>query len=70
MPTPLDYFIKYFPESLFVEMAGITNIYAQQTGVVNYKETSSNEMKVFIGVHLLMGFRGQNVLALKVYDTK
>lgn len=36
-------------------MAGYTNIYAQQKGVKNFKDTSSNEMKVFVGIHLLMG---------------
>lgn len=55
LPTPLDYFIKYFPESLFEEMAGFTQIYSQQMGVKNFEETSSNEIKVFVGVHLLMG---------------
>eukprot|EP00102_Acyrthosiphon_pisum_P021760 XP_016658970.1 PREDICTED: piggyBac transposable element-derived protein 3-like isoform X2 [Acyrthosiphon pisum] len=54
-PTPLDYFLKYFPESEFENMANYTNTYAEQIGRLNWKPTNSKEMKIFVGIHLYMG---------------
>jgi len=50
LPPPIDYFLKYFTENDIEEMAGYTNIYAQQTGVKNFIETNSSEIKTFIGI--------------------
>lgn len=58
LPPPIDYFLKYFTENDIEEMAGYTNIYAQQTGVNNFIETNSSEIKTFIGIHLLIGVYG------------
>lgn len=58
IPAPLDYFMKYFPDNEFEEMAKHTNTYTQQNGKLNWIETNSREMKIFVGVHLLMGVFG------------
>jgi len=58
LPPPIHYFLKYFTENDIEEMAGYTNIYAQQTGVKNFIETNSSEIKTFIGIHLLIGVYG------------
>lgn len=58
IPTPLDYFMKYFPDNEYEEMARYTNTYAQQNGKLTWIETNSREMKIFVGVHLLMGVFG------------
>jgi len=55
IPTPLDYFLKYFPESEYENMANYTNTYAEQIGRLNWKPTNSKEIKIFIGIHLYMG---------------
>lgn len=54
MSPPIDYFLKYFTENDIEEMAGYTNIYAQQIGVKDFNETDSSEIKTFIGIHLLI----------------
>jgi len=54
IPTPLDYFMKYFPDNEYEEMATYTNTYAQHNGKLIWIETNSREMKIFVGVHLLM----------------
>lgn len=53
--NPLDYFMNYFPEGEFEKMAKYTNIYAEQKNKLNFHDTTSSEMKVFVGVHLLIG---------------
>jgi len=55
IPTPLDYFFKYFPESEYENMANYTNTYAEQIGRLNWKPTNSKEIKIFVGIHLYMG---------------
>lgn len=58
IPTPLEYFSKYFQESEYQDMADYTNMYAEQTGKVNWIATNPREMKIFFGIHLLMGVFG------------
>lgn len=53
--SPLDYFMNYFPEEEFEKMAKYTNIYAKQNNKLNFHDTTSSEMKIFVGVHLLIG---------------
>lgn len=58
IPAPLEYFSKYFQESEYQDMADYTNIYAEQNGKLNWIATNPREMKVFLGIHLLMGVFG------------
>lgn len=58
IPTPLEYFSKYFPDCEYQNMADFTNAYAEQTGVLDWNSTNSRELKIFVGIHLLMGVFG------------
>lgn len=53
--SPLDYFMKYIPESLFDDMVTFTNIYAAQEDTKKWKPTDKAEIKTFIGLHIMMG---------------
>ncbi|KAE9525646.1 hypothetical protein AGLY_014173 [Aphis glycines] len=53
--SPLDYLMNYFPEEQFEKIATYTNIYAKQKNKLNFHDTTSSEIKVFVGVHLLIG---------------
>jgi len=53
--SPIEYFIKYFPEVKFENMAKFTNIYAKQNNFINYVDTTPSEKKVFVGIHLIIG---------------
>lgn len=55
IPSPLDYFTKYVPESLFKDMVYYTNLYAEQNEVKKWKPTDESEMQKFIGLHVWMG---------------
>lgn len=54
LPTPLDYFLEYFGETDFENMAYFTNLYAVQNQK-KFKPTSVFEIKIFIGIQLMMG---------------
>lgn len=58
MPTdtlnPLEYLMNYFTESEFENMAKHTNIYAKQKNITNFYDSTPSEMKVFLGIHLLI----------------
>jgi len=58
IPAPLEYFSKYFQESEYQDMADYTNIYAEQTGKLNWIATNPREMKIFLDIHLFMGVFG------------
>lgn len=58
IPTPLDYFFKYFPENEYQNMANYTNTYAEQTDKVNWISTNAREKKICVDIHLLMGVFG------------
>lgn len=53
--NPIDYFIKYFSNDDFENMAKYTNIYAAQNNLKNFKNTSTHEMKTMIAIHMLFG---------------
>lgn len=53
--VPKDFFLRYIPETFFELMATETNYYAHQTGVLNFQPTSAEELKVFVGLHIMMG---------------
>ncbi|KAL4126370.1 hypothetical protein QTP88_010592 [Uroleucon formosanum] len=55
IPPPISYFMKYFTEEAFDEMAIFTNIYAEQKSTNQWVQITSAEMKVFVGIHLMMG---------------
>lgn len=55
IPTPLDYFFKYFSENDFVNMAKFTNIYAEQKSHSNFKTCSASEIKILIAIHMMFG---------------
>lgn len=62
---PFDIFLKMFPYDLFVHMANETNIYAtnflksqqisKSSRANNWKETNPEEIKLFLGLQMLMG---------------
>lgn len=55
MPSISDYFYQYLDENLIEKMVYNTNLYAVQTSQTRFKPTNSNEIKKFIGIHLIMG---------------
>jgi len=46
---------KYFNDSDFENMSFFTNLYAVQKNTNNFKSTNIQEMKEFVGMHLVMG---------------
>lgn len=50
---PVEYFMKYFSEEVFEEMARCTNIYVIETGTI--LTTTPEEVKRFLGVLIIMG---------------
>lgn len=54
LPTPLNYFLEYFGDTDFENMAYFTNFYAVQNQK-KFKHTSVFEIKIFIGIQLMMG---------------
>jgi len=52
---PINYFMNYFPEVEFENMAKYTNLYAKQKCIENYVDTTPDEIKVFVGIHLIIG---------------
>lgn len=52
---PKDYFARYIPDSFFELMATETNIYSLQNGDTNFAPTTVDELKTFVGLHILMG---------------
>lgn len=55
IPPPIYYFMKYFTDEAFSEMAIYTNIYANQKHTTNWTYTTVSEMKLFVGAHIMMG---------------
>lgn len=54
--TPIEYFLEYFGEKSFEEMAFFTNLYATRSNLCSkFKPTDQWEMKTLIGIHILMG---------------
>lgn len=55
--SPIEYFMNYFPEIEFENMAKYTNLYAKQKCIENYVDTTPEEMKVLVGIYLIIGCR-------------
>lgn len=53
--SPIVYFMKYFTEEAFNEMAAYTNIYAVRQNTFNWIKTTASEMKVFVRIHTMIG---------------
>lgn len=54
LESPLQFFENYFHENVYTTMAECTNLYAVQQQV-RFEPTVAAEMKVFVGVHIMMG---------------
>ena len=54
LESPYQFFCKYFTDGLFERMATFTNLYAVQKQI-RFSCTNSEEMKTFVGIHVLMG---------------
>lgn len=54
LESPLQFFANYFQETIYSTMADYTNLYAVQQQV-RFEPTVAPEMKVFVGIHILMG---------------
>jgi hypothetical protein len=54
LPSPYDYFLEYFGDADFENMTYYTNLYAVQNQK-KFKPTSVFEIKIFIGIQLIMG---------------
>lgn len=61
---PLDYYYKYVPKQLFIQMAEMTNLYAVQSGKARYKPTSNNEIEILFGLHMATGVFNYPVLKM------
>lgn len=55
LPPPIHFFMKYIPEVMFQQMAEKTNLYAVQKNIARFLPTTSEEIKIFIGIHIVMG---------------
>ena len=59
MATEMDFFNLLYTDDMLENMVVQTNLYAQQCGVLNpdpsWEDTSREEMRAFIGIHILMG---------------
>lgn len=53
--SPLTYFMKYVPETLFDDMVTYTNLYAEQNNTKKWRPCDNLEMKQFIGLQIMMG---------------
>lgn len=52
---PIEYFLDFFDETFFEEIAFNTTLYSVQNSVPNFKATNSQEIKQLIAIHLIMG---------------
>lgn len=52
---PIEYFLDFFDETIFEEIAFNTTLYSVQNSVPNFKATNSQEIKQLIAIHLIMG---------------
>lgn len=53
--SPVGYFKKYIPDSLFKIMSEMTNIYAMQSDKTKFKPTTPEEIEILFGLHIMMG---------------
>ncbi|XP_037048670.1 piggyBac transposable element-derived protein 2-like, partial [Bradysia coprophila] len=52
--SPVEYFIKYVPETVFDDMVTYTNLYAEQQKTKKWQPTDKTEIKTFIGLQIQM----------------
>ncbi|XP_046681368.1 piggyBac transposable element-derived protein 4-like [Homalodisca vitripennis] len=59
LSSPIDYFMDIFPEDLINRIVFQTNLYCTQKlqGGSNFVPTTNNEVKVFLGINILMGIK-------------
>ena len=53
--SPIEYFFRYVPRSLFETMSEMTNIYALQKGTTTFPPTNTKEIEQLVGLHIMMG---------------
>lgn len=53
--TPMQYFLEYFDKNYFEQISYFTNLYAIQKSQTRFKPTSADEIKIVIGIHIIMG---------------
>lgn len=51
----IDYFAKIFDEAVVCKVVEQTNIYAEQTNTTNWTDITADELKAYIGCHIIMG---------------
>lgn len=55
LPPPVDFFRKYIPDQIYEQMMHMTNLYAIQTDIARFPPTTVDEIRKFIGIHIIMG---------------
>ncbi|KAJ3640470.1 hypothetical protein Zmor_003764 [Zophobas morio] len=55
LSAPIKFFERYITNAIFLQMAEMTNLYATQKNIARFPPTSVEEMKKFIGIHIIMG---------------
>lgn len=53
LKSPVDYFYKYFDDTLFDTMVTYTNLYYLQN--TRFENTNIKELKKIVGIHIIMG---------------
>lgn len=51
----IDYFNKIFDEAVIAKIIEQTNIYAEQKNAENWTDITADELKAYIGCHIIMG---------------
>uniref|UniRef100_A0A6P7GHJ3 Uncharacterized protein LOC114338891 n=1 Tax=Diabrotica virgifera virgifera TaxID=50390 RepID=A0A6P7GHJ3_DIAVI len=55
LPPRVEFFTKYIPDEILQQMADMTNLYGTQKNMARFPPTNLEEIKTFIGVHIVMG---------------
>lgn len=55
MPTPIDYFIKYFNDKFFENVVLRTNLYVVQKNSIYFESTNATEIKSLIAIQMMTG---------------
>ncbi|KAI4465947.1 transposase is4 [Holotrichia oblita] len=55
LPSPYSFFQKYIHDNIFQQMIDKTNLYATEENIYKFPATNIDEIKTFIGVHIIMG---------------
>ncbi|XP_074038902.1 uncharacterized protein [Leptinotarsa decemlineata] len=54
LSSPVDFFMRYIPNSVFEKMVDMTNMYANQQNIARFPPTNIEEVRKFIGMHIIM----------------